>query len=52
MKKTWRIIFPLVSPITFYLVIMNIVSTMFTSFAIVDVMTKGGPGRLHDKYDI
>jgi len=43
MKKTWRIIFPLVSPITFYLVIMNIVSTMFSSFAIVDVMTKGGP---------
>lgn len=44
MTRTWRIIFPLVSPITFYLVIMNIVSTMFSSFAIVDVMTKGGPG--------
>ena len=45
MNRTWKIIFPLVSPITFYLVIMNIVSTMFSSFAIIDVMTKGGPGQ-------
>jgi len=44
-NRTWKIIFPLVSPITFYLVIMNIVSTMFSSFAIIDVMTKGGPGQ-------
>jgi sn-glycerol 3-phosphate transport system permease protein len=42
MQRTWKIIFPLVSPITFYLVIMNIVTTMFSSFAIIDVMTKGG----------
>jgi len=45
MDRTWKIIFPMVSPITFYLVIMNIVSTMFSSFAIIDVMTKGGPGQ-------
>jgi len=44
-QRTWKIIFPLVSPITFYLVIMNIVTTMFSSFAIIDVMTKGGPGQ-------
>jgi sn-glycerol 3-phosphate transport system permease protein len=43
MTKVWRIKFPLVSPITFYLVIMNIISAMFSSFAIIDVMTKGGP---------
>jgi len=43
--RTWKIIFPLLSPITFYLVIMNIISFMFASFAIVDVMTKGGPGN-------
>jgi len=42
--RTWKIIFPLLSPITFYLVIMNIISFMFASFAIIDVMTKGGPG--------
>jgi len=44
-NRTWKIIFPMVSPITFYLVIMNIVTTMFSSFAIIDVMTKGGPGQ-------
>ncbi len=43
MTKVWRIKFPLVSPITFYLVIMNIISAMFSSFAIIDVMTSGGP---------
>jgi len=42
--KTWKIKFPLVSPITFYLVIMTIISAMFKSFAIIDVMTRGGPG--------
>jgi len=44
LTKIWKIKFPLVSPITFYLVIMNIISAMFSSFAIVDVMTRGGPG--------
>lgn len=42
--RVWKIIFPLVSPITFYLVIMSLISSMFQSFAIIDVMTKGGPG--------
>ncbi len=42
--RVWKIIFPLVSPITFYLVIMSIISAMFQSSAIIDVMTKGGPG--------
>ncbi|HBF70129.1 MAG: Glycerol-3-phosphate ABC transporter, permease protein [Thermotoga sp. 47_83] len=43
--RTWKIVFPLLSPITFYLVIMNLVSFMFSSFAIIDVTTKGGPGN-------
>ncbi len=42
--KIWKIKFPLVSPITFYLVIMNIIAAMFRSFATIDVMTGGGPG--------
>lgn len=42
--RVWKVIFPLVSPITFYLVIMSLISSMFQSFAIIDVMTKGGPG--------
>ncbi|MGC8903183.1 MAG: carbohydrate ABC transporter permease [Fervidobacterium sp.] len=43
-KRVWKVLFPLLSPITFYLVIMSIISSMFQSFAIIDVMTKGGPG--------
>ncbi|PHJ13860.1 glycerol-3-phosphate ABC transporter permease [Fervidobacterium sp. SC_NGM5_G05] len=43
-KRIWKIVFPLVSPITYYLVIMSIISAMFQSFAIIDVMTRGGPG--------
>ncbi|WP_448375923.1 carbohydrate ABC transporter permease [Fervidobacterium sp.] len=42
--RTWKLIFPLLSPITYYLVIMSIISAMFQSFAIIDVMTRGGPG--------
>lgn len=42
--RMWKITFPLLSPITYYLVIMGITSAMFQSFAIIDVMTKGGPG--------
>ncbi|SDC94243.1 carbohydrate ABC transporter permease [Geotoga petraea] len=42
-QRMWKIKFPLLSPITFYLVIMTITNAMFNSFGIIDVMTKGGP---------
>lgn len=41
--RMWRIKFPLVTPITFYLFIMNFTTTMFSSFGIIDIMTRGGP---------
>lgn len=41
--RMWKIKFPLLSPITFYLVIMTLTSSMFSSFGIIDIMTKGGP---------
>jgi len=41
----WKILFPLLSPTTYYLIIMNIMSSTFESFAIIDVMTRGGPGE-------
>nr|WP_243727688.1 sugar ABC transporter permease [Halanaerobium saccharolyticum] len=34
---------PLLSPTTFYLIIMNIIFSVFESFGIVDIMTQGGP---------
>lgn len=38
-----KITVPLLSPTTFYLIIMNIIFTIFQSFGIVDIMTQGGP---------
>jgi sn-glycerol 3-phosphate transport system permease protein len=37
-------VFPLVSPITFYLVVLNMVFAFFESFGVIDAVTKGGPG--------
>ncbi|RLL83970.1 glycerol-3-phosphate ABC transporter permease [Petrotoga sp. HKA.pet.4.5] len=42
-QRMWKIKFPMLSPITFYLVIMNITNGMFQSFGIIDIMTRGGP---------
>lgn len=45
----WRrfrtIIFPLLSPVTFFLLVINIVYAFFDTFAIVDAATQGGPGK-------
>ncbi len=42
-RRIVSIILPYLSPITFYLIIMNIISAMFASFGTIDVMTAGGP---------
>ena len=44
-KRFFKITLPLLSPITFYLAIMNIIFTMFTVFGVIDIMTQGGPGN-------
>lgn len=40
----WRIVFPVLSPITFFLFIMNSLYAFFEVFGLIDVMTQGGPG--------
>ncbi len=45
MQRFWDIIFPLLSPTTFFLFVVNMVYAFFDTFAIVDASTKGGPGR-------
>lgn len=42
-RRFWSVTFPLLSPITFFLLITNITYAFFDIFPIVDVMTKGGP---------
>jgi sn-glycerol 3-phosphate transport system permease protein len=44
-KRFWTIIFPLLSPTTFFLLVINIVYAFFDTFAIVDAATSGGPGK-------
>jgi sn-glycerol 3-phosphate transport system permease protein len=44
LRRFGSIIFPLISPITFYLVTLNMVFAFFESFGVIDAVTKGGPG--------
>ncbi|GGR06566.1 carbohydrate ABC transporter permease [Deinococcus ruber] len=42
-QSFWRVVFPLLSPMTFFLVFTNIVSALFDSFGLVNILTRGGP---------
>jgi len=44
-RRFWSIVFPLLSPTTFFLLVINIVYAFFETFAIVDTATNGGPGK-------
>ena len=44
-KRFWSIVFPLLSPTTFFLLVINVVYAFFDTFAIVDAVTHGGPGK-------
>jgi len=37
--------FPLLSPTTFFLLVINVIYAFFDTFAIVDASTQGGPGK-------
>ena len=45
LRRFWTIVFPLLSPVTFFLLVVNIVYAFFDTFAIVDAATGGGPGQ-------
>ena len=44
-RRFWSIQFPLLSPTTFFLLVINVVYAFFDTFAIIDSTTQGGPGR-------
>ena len=44
-RRFWTIVFPLLSPTTFFLLVINVVYAFFDTFAIVDATTHGGPGK-------
>lgn len=44
-RRFWTVQFPLLSPTTFFLLVINVVYAFFDTFAIVDAATQGGPGQ-------
>jgi sn-glycerol 3-phosphate transport system permease protein len=44
-KRFWDIVFPLLSPTGFFLLVINIIYAFFGTFGIVGSLTQGGPGQ-------
>ncbi len=44
-RRFWRIVFPLLSPTTFFLLVVNIVYAFFDTFGIIHAVTAGGPAK-------
>ncbi len=44
MKRFWTILFPLLSPTSFFLLVINVVYAFFDTFGIIHAVTQGGPG--------
>jgi sn-glycerol 3-phosphate transport system permease protein len=42
-RRFWTIVFPLLSPTTFFLLVVNLVYVFFDTFGIIDTVTGGGP---------
>ncbi len=43
--RFWRVVFPMLSPTTFYLLVMNLVYAFFETFPIIHQVTSGGPNQ-------
>ena len=44
-RRFWSIIFPLLSPTTFFLLVVNLVYAFFDTFGTIHALTGGGPGK-------
>ena len=44
-RRFWTITFPLLSPTTFFLLVVNIVYAFFETFGTINALTHGGPGK-------
>jgi sn-glycerol 3-phosphate transport system permease protein len=42
-RRFWTIVFPLLSPTTFFLLVVNVVYAFFSTFGVIDATTQGGP---------
>src|SRR6266516_8159527 len=44
-RRFWDIMFPLLSPTGFFLLVINILYSLIGTFGVIDALTKGGPGQ-------
>jgi sn-glycerol 3-phosphate transport system permease protein len=44
-RRFWRIVFPLLAPTSFFLLVINIVYAFFDTFGVIQNVTQGGPGQ-------
>ena len=44
-RRFWTIVLPLLSPTTFFLLVVNIVYAFFDTFGVIDATTQGGPAQ-------
>jgi sn-glycerol 3-phosphate transport system permease protein len=45
LRRFWTVVFPLLSPTTFFLLVINVVYAFFETFGLIDATTQGGPGQ-------
>jgi sn-glycerol 3-phosphate transport system permease protein len=44
-RRFWTIIFPLLSPTAFFLIVVDVVYAFFDTFGVIRAVTAGGPGK-------
>ena len=45
LRRFWDLVFPLISPTTFFLIVINVVYAFFDTFGIIHAITQGGPAN-------
>jgi sn-glycerol 3-phosphate transport system permease protein len=44
-RRFWTVVFPLLSPTTFFLLVVNLVYAFFDTFGVIHALTRGGPAK-------
>ncbi len=44
-RRFWTIVFPLLTPVAFFLMVVNIVFAFFETFGVIHALTQGGPAK-------
>jgi sn-glycerol 3-phosphate transport system permease protein len=44
-QRFWKVLFPLLSPTTFFLLVVNLIYSFFDTFGVIHSLTRGGPGK-------